>query len=111
MMRELGLTLETAHLAGWHNVARWVRHLGPGSATWALRHREWDAWASPLGVPAILADIYDAVSGCAAWLEKQARGGGYVSPPRTYPRPSDRKAFGRGAIAIKDFDDWYYGRG
>ena len=105
-MSRLGLTLSQAHLIGWRNVADFVRHLDQGSAVWRALYKKEAAYGSPYHIALMLADLFD--------LLNTSRGDGRKARwrPKHYPRPGkdeDSKRIGRGAIAVSDFNDWYYG--
>ena len=83
-------------------LAAFARFLPPESALYRAVHPgdELPGWSSALKTNAILADIYDAF--CAAHVRKGRKA------PR-YPRPNrdDKKVIGKGAIPIRDFDEWW----
>lgn len=105
MMERLGIPISQAHVMGWHNIAVWSRHLGQGSHVHAAMHREEAAYASELHIAAQLADIFDLLNRLRYEILRAKR------EPKPYPRPWDknRKKFGKGAIPVSEFEDWYYG--
>lgn len=109
-MERLGYSLAEAHLHGWHEVWLWARHLGDGSATWRALHPKEATWCSEMGRAAMLADLIDCVNGLA-WVTAQAHSKSRLTRPKPYPRPwaqDGSKSIGSGAIAIADFEAWYY---
>lgn len=67
------------------------------------------AWSDGTIVPALLADVFDAVMLLDAHVV--ARAGGRFRRPKPYPRPWERERgvrhFGSGPIPIRDFDAWW----
>ena len=113
MMERLGVTLAGAPIYGWHEVATWARHLPEGSAVWRARHPDESAWVTRRATSEQLASIFDAVMGVAHTLATRwAAEGTHPKMPKPYPLPwrsgNDTSRLGRGAIAVSDFDDWYY---
>ena len=96
---------------GWAEVINFARHLPEDSATWRALHPDEAQWATRLGIVHLLADVFDQTSGIA-WLFASAHSKSRPKRPRPYPVPwanGEEQRFGKGAIAIADFDDWYYG--
>lgn len=108
MMERLGITLEGAPSFGWHAVFTWARHLPEGSAVWRALHPRHAAFSSDMGRAAIMADTFDAVMHAIQAIA--AAHGGRPRQPKPYPRPNaeDRDSYGKGAIAVADFDEWFY---
>ena len=111
----MGITLESAPLAiGWHNVRDFARHLDEGSAVLRAKHGEVAAFASQVGIAAMLADVCDRLDaiqyGIAIAHPRAVRKPD--RPPRPRKRPwatGDEKRIGSGAIPVSEFDEWYYG--
>ena len=112
MLRTLGTPLESGHLLGWHNLAAWARWAAEdeGSYIWRAYHRDEARYRGRLQTEATLADIYDLVASFAHMFAS-AHSKSKVKQPKSYPRPwrDDSQRIGRGAIPIKDFENWYYG--
>lgn len=98
----------------WTALRSFAAHLDASSALAREMDPELGAWASPARVPAMLADIYDAVQwlGYAFACANTGRGKPRPKRPRPYPRPgakADENRIGRGAIPIREFDEWWSG--
>lgn len=112
MMREIGLTLDTAHLIGWHNILDWARHMHDDSATRRALEPETASWKTRLWTNAMIADVYDEI----ARLRRdfiQVNSKRRVERAHEYPRPwrepKDVVRIGKGGISPSEFNDWYYG--
>lgn len=96
---------------GWAEMVNIVRHLPDDSATWRALHPDEAPWTSRLALAHFLADIHDAITGLA-WLFASAHSKSRPKRPRPYPVPwakGEEQRLGKDAIAIADFDEWYYG--
>ena len=109
-MTKLGIRIEDVpSTIGWSSACRFVRHLPPDSAV--SRHLMGDAASFMYRTPWVLADIFDALAVLhLSYLKRN--GSPSAQPAQPYPRPGAKpsgQSFGKGAIKISDFDDWYYG--
>ena len=115
LMTRAGLTLrdwECGRLDS-RSLFRFVNHLGPDSAFYRAAHSEQAeiiAWLDGSATCALIAELIDAVRFSANTLA--FKGTGKRTPKLDpYERPwAKRKAqrYGRGAIPISDFNEWYY---
>lgn len=108
-MAGLGVTMDAAHLVGWGNVYDYVHNLDERSATWRALNPELAAFASPVRQSAMLADVFDAVQNTMYAVVKMHHG--RMGRPKPYPRPKcggDGQSFGKGAIDVSGFEEWYY---
>lgn len=94
---------------------RLVAGLGPGSAFYKARNGcdvRTAAWLDGSAACSMIADLIDAVRESAVGLAYRGTG---KKPPRLdpYPRPwaKDTRSshYGRGAVPVGEFDEWYYG--
>ena len=94
---------------------RFVAGLGMDSAFYAARNGcdlKTRAWLDGSAECSIVADLIDALRGSALSLAFKGTG---KKPPRLdpYPRPwakdTSTKHYGKGAVPVGDFDEWYYG--
>lgn len=115
-MERLGLTLQGAiDRFGYKAAFEYAGHVASdaGSYTWRSINPKLSEFCSSFKTNVILADIFDAINAFAyMYAKSHVPKGTIVPPPETYPRPwkSDgRQRFGRGAIPISKFDEWYYG--
>ena len=113
-MERIGAPLSECDSVGWHETFTLARHIAAdsGSHTYRALHQEEAAYAEQLHIAAMLADLYDLLATFAVAYARAHSGGRSVKAIPKYPRPWDKgdaKRIGRGAIPIKDFDDWYYG--
>lgn len=104
LMTRTGRTL-TEYLemgaAGIVALVSFARHVPPDSALYREIHprSQLPQWSTAAKTNAILADIFDAF--CAANSRKGSR-------PKLYPRPdSSGRGIGKGAVRVKDFDEWW----
>lgn len=83
-------------------LAAFLRYAPPDSAVYRETHPkdELAAWSTTMKTNAILADIFDAY--VASHVKKGRR-------PKPYPRPSKDgpRVLGKGAIPIRDFEEWW----
>lgn len=76
---------------------------------------EYAEWFAEGKTRAMLADIYDAISGLMFMFAKANTPKNKKKPkqPKPYPRPwikdTDKYSIGRDPIPIKDFDSWWDG--
>ena len=100
----------------WTALRSFATHLDASSALVSEMRPELAGWNGTKLVPAILADIYDAIGllrydfECANMPKKRAR----PKKPKPYPRPGAREAsdgtrIGSGAIPVGKFDEWWEG--
>jgi len=117
-MTRTGLTLrdwEDGRLDS-RSLLRFVRGLGPDSAFFRASRpddAETAMWLDGRAVCAILADLIDTVNGVGMALAYKGTGK-HVPKTEPYRRPwrqPERMHYGRDAIPIQDFNDWYYGGG
>lgn len=117
-MTRTGLTLRDweAGRIDHRSLLRFVKGLGPDSAFFKASRPDdakLAAWLDGSAVCGLLADLIDTVTDIGVSLAY--KGTGKVKPViEQYPRPgarSERMRFGRDAIPIEDFNDWYYGGG
>lgn len=96
------------------SLTRFVKGLGPGSAFFKASspdQADTAAWVDGTATCALIAELIDAMrSGMTALAYK----GTGKRPPNVepYPRPWAKgrtASYGRDAIPIEDFDEWYYG--
>ena len=109
-MTLLGMPFEkAAYSFGWGNMRDFARNLPQTSATYRALHEKESEFLSPLKHAAMIADVYDAISGFSHMFAKAH--GGKGQRPDPYPRPWAKKgeSFGSDPIPIADFNDWYYG--
>lgn len=88
--------------AGKAALISFIKYLPPDSATYqdANPKDEYGEWVTTMKTNAILADLFDAF--VAAHTKKGRK-------PKTYPRPKKKQGFGKGAIPISEFWDWWHG--
>ena len=111
-MRELGITLKAVpSTIGWDGLFRMTRTAKQTSALFAAANPELAPWAAPLKLMQVLTDLYDLVA-VLDWHVVSMFSKGRRRRPKPYPRPwvddGSEMHLGKGAIAIADFDDWYY---
>lgn len=113
MMRELGLTLDTAHYVGWHNVLDWARHLRDESSTRRALEPELASWRTRLWTNAMLADLYDEIARLRRDFIQVNTPRRRVERPTEYPRPwresKDIVRIGKVGLPPTEFNEWYYG--
>lgn len=101
----------------WPALRSFVAHLGPDSALYLAQNPEDGAFFQPWTAQFVLADLWDVL---ASWAVGYAgahrkKGSPRPRPPKPYPRPGARDSaggemrIGKGAIPIKDFDEWWEG--
>lgn len=110
----LGMTLDQAVSSfGWGAICDFARHMPLDSAVYRARNADEARYASALQQSAMLADIYDALNWLVYLYTKVHSG--KPKKPESYPRPWKSKSdgaqhLGKGAIPLRDFNKWYYGR-
>ena len=117
LMTRTGMTLrdwEDGRLDG-RSLYRFIVNLDYTSAFFKVRHPDsakTAAWLDGSAACALIAELIDAVRAGTNVLAYRGTG---KRPPKLepYPRPwrKDERVqhFGRDAIPVRDFDDWYYG--
>lgn len=101
---------QAAFSFGWGELIKFSQHLPADSATHRKLYTDYRKFASDIQRNALLADIFDAITGFA-WMYSK-RNGGKAQKPKPYPRPwqvSEEKHIGSKPIPISEFDKWYYG--
>ena len=103
---------QAADSFGWGELINFFHHLPDTSATYRALHGDAYRFASDLQESAILADIYDAISGFAFMFNRAH--GGHAKKPKPYQRPwldddTEEKRIGKDPIPISEFNRWYYG--
>ncbi len=117
-MCRAGATL--ADLGGrvpWSALVSFVAYLGPDSALYLAQNPEDGLFYQPWRAQFVLADVFDALAAWATGWATANRKKGSPKPakPKPYPRPGandkgvEGQRIGRGAIPIKDFDEWWEG--
>jgi hypothetical protein len=88
--------------AGLVALVSFIIHLTPDSVLYRETHPRDDLgmWSTTVKTNAILADIYDA------FAQSHTKKGRKAKP---YPRPNakDARTIGRGAIRVRDFEQWW----
>ena len=118
LMTSMGIRFADAPSAlGWGGVAIFTRHLPQDSATARSLQPDEAAFASPLHLAAMIADLIDLVQAFRWQFESANTPESRPAPqrPKPYPRPGAQgdsgQKFGAEPIPISDFDSWYYGGG
>lgn len=101
----------------WPALRSFVEHLGPDSALYLAQNPADGAFFQPWTAQFVLADIWDALAAFAVGYAgaHRKKGAPRPRPPKPYPRPGARDSaanemrVGKGAIPIKDFDEWWEG--
>ena len=91
--------------AGMVALVSFLKFMPPDAMTYRAMHPhdELGAWNTQVKTNAILADIFDV------YVAPHARKG---RKPQPYPRPSkNARTYGKGAIAVSDFDEWWNSKG
>ena len=105
------MTFEQAAVSfGWGELINFSNHLPIDSATYRALKPDESKFSTDLQRSAILADIFDVVSGFAYAFSKAY--GGKGRKPKQYPRPwanESAQKIGSKPIPISEFDAWYYG--
>ena len=105
------MTFEQAAFSfGWGELINFSNHLPIDSATHRALKPDESKFSTDLQHSAILADIFDVVSGFAYAFSKAY--GGKGQKPKQYPRPwanESAQKIGSKPIPISEFDAWYYG--
>lgn len=91
----------------WAELGAFVKYLPLDSALKSEMNPDSAYWEGSRRVPMLLADIYDGINGLTYTVTRM--GGAKPKKPKPYPRPGVKKSnsYGKGAISIKDFDDWW----
>ena len=111
-MRLLGCTYEQARARfGWRGLLDFLQHLPLDAATVAEVAPDVSTRAVEVQKTELLASIFDAL----AWLQFSLvkHWGGHPERPKPYPlkwrEDKGAKRYGRGAIPVSEFNNWYYG--
>lgn len=105
------LTLnDVPHVLDWWQLGAFLRYLPADSATKCVSSPDTAGWEGSRRLPMMLADLYDIIS----VLDYHVLRGFGAKPrkPKPYPRPgakSQAKGYGRDAIKISEFDEWWEG--
>ena len=91
----------------WAELGAFVKYLPLDSALKSEMNPDSAYWEGSRRVPMLLADLYDGLNGLTYTVSRI--GGVKPKKPKPYPRPGVKKsnAYGREAIPIKDFEDWW----
>lgn len=92
----------------WWELGSFVKHLPLDSALKSELNPDSAYWEGSRRVPMMLGDIADLLQHQNYLILKTH--GGKPKKPKPYPRPGSKKktkSYGRGAIPISDFADWW----
>jgi len=118
-MTVLGLRLrDVPNTIGWDGLLLFINHLPTSSALYRAMYPEMYTFGLPEQQSAILADLYDLINWFMyAYVSANSESSHKPKKPQRYPRPWEQddqvddgeQHFGKGAVSVEEFNEFYYG--